>query len=62
MHRESFESGCTLARTWTFVNITGMNFRLLFRYIGLEVPIQNKRAAGRPKDVGDLPFLLEALK
>lgn len=31
-------------------------------YIGLEDLIQNKRAAGRPKDVDDLPFLLGALK
>ena len=33
-----------------------------FSYIGLEDLIQNKRAAGRPKDQDDLPFLLEALK
>jgi hypothetical protein len=33
-----------------------------FSYIGLEDLIQNKRAAGRPKDLDDLPFLLEALK
>jgi hypothetical protein len=31
-----------------------------FSYIGLED--LNKRAAGRPKDLDDLPFLLEALK
>ena len=33
-----------------------------FSYIGLEDLIQNKRAAGRPKDLDDLPFLLEALE
>ena len=33
-----------------------------FSYIGLEDLIRNKRAAGRPKDLDDLPFLLEALK
>jgi hypothetical protein len=29
-------------------------------YIGLDELIHNKRASGRPKDVEDLPFLLEA--
>ena len=29
-------------------------------YIGLEELIQNKKASGRPKDLEDLPFLLEA--
>lgn len=33
-----------------------------FSYIGLEDLVQNKRASGRPKDMDDLPFLLEALK
>ena len=33
-----------------------------FSYIGLEDLIRNKRAAGRPKDLDDLPFLLEALE
>ena len=31
-------------------------------YIGLARLIENKKASGRPKDLDDLPFLLEALK
>jgi predicted nucleotidyltransferase len=33
-----------------------------FSYIGLEDLIKNKRAAARPKDQVDLPFLLQALR
>jgi hypothetical protein len=32
-----------------------------FSYIGLEELIRNKEASGRPKDLDDLPFLIEAL-
>ena len=31
-----------------------------YAYIGLDDLIENKRASGRPKDLGDLPFLLAA--
>ncbi len=31
-----------------------------YAYIGLDDLIENKRASGRPKDLDDIPFLLEA--
>jgi hypothetical protein len=46
----------------TRVELTSSEGNIPFSYIGLEDLIQNKRAAGRPKDLDDLPFLLEALK
>ncbi|MCP4896158.1 MAG: hypothetical protein GY906_04210 [bacterium] len=33
---------------------------ITFSYIGLDELIKNKRASGRPKDLDDLPFLIEA--
>lgn len=46
----------------TKVELAGLEGNVPFSYIGLEDLIQNKRAAGRPKDEEDLPFLIEALK
>ena len=34
--------------------------RIPFSYLGLEDLIKNKQASGRPKDLDDLPFLVEA--
>lgn len=31
-------------------------------YVGLDALIANKRAAARPKDMDDLPYLTEALR
>ncbi|MFV2073888.1 MAG: nucleotidyltransferase [Thermoanaerobaculales bacterium] len=52
----------TAWRQRTRVELEGTPEKVPFSYIGLEELIQNKRASGRPKDLDDLPFLLEALK
>jgi hypothetical protein len=31
-------------------------------YVGLDALIRNKKAAARPKDMDDLPYLTEALR
>jgi predicted nucleotidyltransferase len=49
-------------RRRTRVTLESQSGDIPFSYIGLEDLIQNKRAAGRPRDQEDLPFLLEALK
>lgn len=57
--------GVDFASAWqrrTQVTLECESGDIPFSYIGLEDLIQNKRAAGRPKDQDDLPFLLEALK
>ena len=49
-------------RQRTRVELEGTSEKVPISYIGLEELIQNKKASGRPKDLDDLPFLLEALK
>jgi predicted nucleotidyltransferase len=49
-------------RRRTHVTLESQSGDVQINYIGLEDLIRNKRAAGRPKDQDDLPFLLEALK
>lgn len=46
----------------TQVELASSEGNIPLSYIGLEDLIQNKRAAGRPKDQDDLLFLIEALK
>ena len=57
--------GVDFESTWsrrTPVLLESQSGDIPFSYIGLEDLIHNKKASGRPKDMEDLPFLLEALK
>jgi hypothetical protein len=42
------------------VELRGESVSLGINYIGLEELVRNKMASGRPQDLEDLPFLLEA--
>jgi len=50
----------TAWETRTDVLLTGATTDFALSYIGLDELIINKRASGRPKDLEDIPFLLEA--
>lgn len=46
----------------TAVDLEGPESRITVNYIGIDELILNKRASGRPKDLDDIPYLIEAQK
>ena len=53
---------CEAWETRTVVSLEVGKHVVPVTYVGLDALIANKRAAARPKDMDDLPYLAEALR